>query len=124
MTIKEAAAAYQAARVALLEAVVTACPGPHRAQQHRDMLPPWCHACGRTDTGYRAKDLSRNNRARVSRRPRPTVEAAPTIDPCPVCGAKVTTVHGQDPPGSVWVDPCGHRVLGAVVRGNRIELTR
>ena len=39
------------AHVRLLEAVWSACPGPHRPVQHRDRKPPWCRECGRTADG-------------------------------------------------------------------------
>lgn len=37
----------------LMDAVVDSCPGPHKPVQHRDHLPEWCHACGRTRRGMR-----------------------------------------------------------------------
>ncbi len=31
------------------------CPGPHEFVQHRDMRPPWCSACLRTNDGRRVE---------------------------------------------------------------------
>ena len=39
-------------RLARLQASITEeCPGEHRYVNHRDLLPPWCDACGFTDVG-------------------------------------------------------------------------
>jgi hypothetical protein len=39
-------------RLARLQSSITKeCPGEHRYVKHRDLLPPWCDACGYTDTG-------------------------------------------------------------------------
>lgn len=39
------------AEMDLFNTVVDACPGIHSTIQHRDMRPPWCPNCGRTDYG-------------------------------------------------------------------------
>ncbi|HEY6115301.1 MAG TPA: hypothetical protein VI172_05030 [Candidatus Dormibacteraeota bacterium] len=39
------------ARIALCDLIRDACPGPHKAVQHRDGRPPWCRVCGYTDDG-------------------------------------------------------------------------
>ena len=31
------------------------CPGPHQVVQHRDMRPPWCNTCLRTNDGRRVE---------------------------------------------------------------------
>jgi hypothetical protein len=31
------------------------CPGPHEFVQHRDMRPPWCPVCLRTNDGRRVE---------------------------------------------------------------------
>lgn len=47
------AAAHKAMRAHdRLHALMAAnCPGPHEFVQHRDMRPPWCSACMRTNDG-------------------------------------------------------------------------
>jgi hypothetical protein len=33
------------------------CPGPHRHVEHADGKPPWCDACGFTDTGLHRNEF-------------------------------------------------------------------
>lgn len=41
----------------LLSSVRNKCPGEHKVRNHRDMRPPWCPYCGRTDRGERIRHV-------------------------------------------------------------------
>jgi hypothetical protein len=38
------------------------CPGPHEYVNRRDLLPPWCDACGYTDTGLHRNECGLKSR--------------------------------------------------------------
>jgi hypothetical protein len=56
--ILKAREAIKLAEQLILQTIELVCPGPHKPFQHRDMKPPWCSACGYTNTGYRAEDYT------------------------------------------------------------------
>jgi hypothetical protein len=46
------------ARLQRLHAKISAeCSGEHRYVKHRDLNPPWCDACGYTDTGLHGSEV-------------------------------------------------------------------
>jgi uncharacterized membrane protein YccC len=49
--VEAARAALDNAQRELAEALLAACPGPHRYRQRGDALPPWCAACHYTPAG-------------------------------------------------------------------------
>jgi hypothetical protein len=51
--IQEVRAALQR----LQAGIRASCPGPHEYVKHGDVRPPWCHACGYTDTGLHKSEL-------------------------------------------------------------------
>ena len=55
-TIAELHNEYVMAERKLKWAVRLACPGLHRPVQHRDLMPPWCHLCGRTILGTKIQE--------------------------------------------------------------------
>lgn len=59
--IREFAARVIDAKLDLADLIRSRCPGPgvHAYVQHRDGRPPWCEACGYTESGSIAKEVVR-----------------------------------------------------------------